>query len=61
MDLFVIICKVNVNVGLGKWLASCNVNISMDAFLESCGKMLHFLQDDWLNINTCPSSCETYG
>lgn len=63
MDLFVIICKVNVNCFvLDKWLACfviSNVNIAMDASLGSCGRMLHFLQDNWLSINTHPTRCET--
>lgn len=63
MDLFVIICKVNVNGFVpGKRLAYfviSNVNITMDASLGSCGRVLHFLQDNWLSINTHPTRCET--
>lgn len=52
MDLFVIICKVNVNCFvLDKWLARfviSNVNVFTDPYLGSCGRKLCFLQDNWL-------------
>lgn len=45
-----------------KWLACfvlSNVNISTDASLGSCGRGLHYLQDNWLSVNTHPTRCET--
>lgn len=45
-----------------KWLAcfvSSNVNTSTDASLESCGRGPHYLQDNWLSVNTHPTKCET--
>ena len=43
-----------------KWLAcfvSSNVNNSTDASLGRRG--LHYLQDNWLRVNTHPTRCET--